>query len=537
MSRRDDVALGLRVAGALRTAGLLRPMAPQRLVRGARSAKALHGTAAASAALHAAWDPDGTAILDEGGAVTWRELDARARGLAAVLVSRHGVGPGRALAILARNHRGVLEALAAAGHTGADALLLNTELTAAQLEVVLGRHDVGAVVCDAEFDERLAEACPDLARVPAEELAAVAAGGDPATLAPPSRRSRTIILTSGTTGAPKSAHRDLPPRAMAGPLLAMVHDFGLRRGEPVAVGPPLFHGFGLAFASVALGLGAPVLLQRRFDAERMLRAIAAHRAGCFVGVPVMLQRMVAVDPRVRAACDVSSLRGVVSAGAPLAPAVSERFMDAFGDVLLNAYGSTETGFGAYATPQDLRAAPGTIGRPPVGTTLRILDAQRRPVPQGQVGHLFVGGELVFDGYADGGSKETTDGLMNTGDLGHVDAAGRLFIDGREDDMIVSGGENVFPQEVEDALLGHPGVADAAVVGVDDAEFGQRLRAFVVLGGDRAPTEADLEAWLRSRLERYKLPREFVVCDALPRTATGKVLRRELVADDVAEGAA
>jgi fatty-acyl-CoA synthase len=306
----------------------------------------------------------------------------------------------------------------------------------------------------------------------------------------------------------------------------MLEHFGMRRGEPVLVAPPLFHGFGLGIASVATGIGAPLVLQRRFDPEAALRAIAEHRVGCVVGVPVMLRRMLDADPALRRPADVASVRGFVSAGAPLPPSLATAFMDAFGDRLFNAYGTTETGFGAFATPADLRAAPGTIGRPPYGTTVHVLDEARRPLPAGAVGHLFIGGALVFDGYAGGGTKERAGGLMNTGDLGHADTAGRLFVDGREDDMIVSGGENVFPQEVEDALATHPAVADVAVVGVADEEFGQRLHAYVVAAG-QPPAVEDLREHLRGRLERYKLPRAIELCEEIPRNATGKVLRRVL----------
>jgi fatty-acyl-CoA synthase len=241
----------------------------------------------------------------------------------------------------------------------------------------------------------------------------------------------------------------------------------------------------------------------------------------------MLQRILAVPAEQRRGHDASSLRSVLSAGAPLPPALATRFMDAYGDILHNAYGSTETGFGAIAGPEDLRRAPGTIGRAALGATIQILDEDRRPAPAGRTGHLFVGGDLVFDGYADGSSKEVSAGMMNTGDLGHVDHHGCFHVDGREDDMIVSGGENVFPQEVEHALGAHPGVLDVATVGVDDAEFGQRLIAHVVADPGRPPTTDELLEHLRSRLERYKLPREIRFRQEIPRTPTGKVVRREL----------
>jgi fatty-acyl-CoA synthase len=296
------------------------------------------------------------------------------------------------------------------------------------------------------------------------------------------------------------------------------------------VAPPLFHGFGLAYLGLALFLGAPLVLRRKFDPETVLADVARHRVATVVLVPVMLRRLLELPPALRRRHPPPSLRAVLSAGAPLDGQLALDFMDAFGDVVYNLYGSTETGFGAIATPADLRAAPGTVGRPPFGTRIAILDGARAPVAPGRVGAIFVGGPMLFDGYAGGGSKERAGGLMNTGDLGHLDTAGRLFVDGREDDMIVSGGENVFPREVEETLARHPGVREVAVVGVRDAEFGQRLRAFVVAGGSAAPSAEQLRDWVRERLARYKVPRDVLFVAELPRGATGKVLRTQLTRD-------
>jgi fatty-acyl-CoA synthase len=342
-----------------------------------------------------------------------------------------------------------------------------------------------------------------------------------------------VILSSGTTGAPKGAARQPSPAAVLGPLTSLIEHVRPRAGGPIVIGPPVFHGFGLAFLGVALFIGAPVVLRRRFDPVAALEAIAAHGATHLVGVPVMLQRILALSPVERARHDTSSLRAVASAGAPLAPDVATAFMDTFGDILFDLYGSTETGLASLASPADLRAAPGTVGRAPRGTTLKVLDGERREAPAGTTGSVFIGSGLVFDGYTGGGSREVVRGLMNIGDLGHLDAAGRLFIDGREDDMILSGGENVFPQEVEDLLAGHPDLLDAAVIGVEDADFGQRLRAFVVVqdAAGTKVTEEALVAYLRERLARYKLPREIVFRDEIPRNPTGKVLKRQLRASD------
>jgi fatty-acyl-CoA synthase len=205
-------------------------------------------------------------------------------------------------------------------------------------------------------------------------------------------------------------------------------------------------------------------------------------------------------------------------------------MDLFGDNLFNLYGSTEVAWATIATPQDLREAPGTAGKPPRGTIVKLFDDDGKPVGRGETGRIFVGNEMQFEGYTGGGNKDVIEGLMSSGDVGHFDDAGRLFVDGRDDDMIVSGGENVFPQEVEDLLSGHEKIAEAAVFGVDDDEFGQRLKAVVVTKGDASLSEDEVKKYVKSNLAGYKVPRDVEFIDELPRNATGKVLKRELKDD-------
>jgi acyl-CoA synthetase (AMP-forming)/AMP-acid ligase II len=202
-------------------------------------------------------------------------------------------------------------------------------------------------------------------------------------------------------------------------------------------------------------------------------------------------------------------------------------MDAFGDNLYNLYGSTEVAWASIATPADMRAAPGTAGKPPRGTVVRLYDENGLEVPTGTTGRIFVGNELLFEGYTGGGSKDFIGELMATGDVGRFDEGGRLFVEGRDDEMIVSGGENVFPQEVEDLLARHEAVAEVAALGVEDKQFGQRLRAFVVLDDGKQASEDELKEYVKRSLARYKVPREVIFLDELPRNATGKVLKREL----------
>jgi fatty-acyl-CoA synthase len=241
----------------------------------------------------------------------------------------------------------------------------------------------------------------------------------------------------------------------------------------------------------------------------------------------MMQRMLDLPEATRRRYDTSSLKVVAVSGSALTGPLATEFMDAFGDVVYNLYGSTEVAYASIADPAQLRAAPGTAGTPPRGTTVKIYDDHARELPPGQTGRIFVGNSMLFEGYTGGGNKEVIDGLMSTGDVGHLDAAGRLFVEGRDDEMIVSGGENVFPAEVEDLLAGLDAVSEVAVVGVPDEEFGQRLVAFVVLHAGASLTADEVKEHVRANLARYKVPRDVEFLDALPRNATGKVLKREL----------
>jgi acyl-CoA synthetase (AMP-forming)/AMP-acid ligase II/NAD(P)-dependent dehydrogenase (short-subunit alcohol dehydrogenase family) len=529
-----NARLGRRAVGALRNAGGLAPVPPSRLPTAVRALRMGLGPAAL-VTLGAARHPERAAIADDRGDVSYAELDRRGVAIASGLRREFGVGPGAPLAVMCRNHRGFVEAIVAGSLLGADLLLLGTDFPSPQLAKVLERERPAAIVHDAEFEPLFEGSEFDGARVTAWHDGSPAgpnldglAAGPAAKLTRPAERGRLVILTSGTTGVPKSAPRNPELSAALGPIATIFSNVPLRAGEPILVAPPAFHGFGLAFLSLGLMLGTTVVLLRRFEPEEALAAIERHRASALIAVPVMLDRILRCPPEARERYETSSLRAVVSGASALSPSTSAGVTETFGDVLYNLYGSTETGFAAIAGPAELRAAPGTVGRPPLGTTLKVLDAERREATPGEVGHVFIGGRLVFDGYSgEEAPKETVGGLMNTGDLGHLDAEGRLLIDGREDDMIVSGGENVFPQEVSDVLGRHPAVADVAVVGVDDEEFGQRLRAYVVTAPGGDPSSEELRLHVKQHLPRFQVPREVVFVEEIPRTATGKVRARAL----------
>ena len=518
----------------LRT-GIVRPTRPDRTVRRAWAVLRWGITPAAGYAAAAARCPDRPAVIDDFGSVTFAQVDQRstriANGLAAL-----GVAEGGRVALLCRNHRGLVEGITACSKLGAHALLLNTSMSPAQAAAVLAQQQPAAVIADTEFAPMLADAPEGSARIAADpgfegdgaSLDSLAAGSPASRIAPPARAGRLIVLTSGTTGAPKGAYRP-EPKGLE-PVAAVLTRLPLRAEESTLVAPPLFHTLGLGFFQLAIPLRHTVVLQRRFDPEETLRALAEHRCTTLVGVPILLRRLLDVPADVREKYDTSALRTVPCSGSALPAALARQFMDAFGDVLYNIYGSTEVSWASIASPTDLRAAPGSAGHPPRGTRLAILDPDGEPLPPGRVGRIFVGHSALFEGYTGGAAgKEVRYGLMSTGDTGYLDAAGRLWVSGRDDDMIISGGENVYPGEVEEVLAGVPEIAEATVVGVPDEDFGQRLAAYVVLHSAGSMTADDVRGLVRRRLARFSVPRDVVFLDALPRNATGKVLKLELPA--------
>jgi acyl-CoA synthetase (AMP-forming)/AMP-acid ligase II len=507
------------VSVALLKSGVWRPVRPSQLIAIERALRHWGQSMAALGVIAAIRYPDRPAVIDEQGSTTYAELDRRCERIAAALYAHHGIVAGSKVAVLCRNHRGFLEATLSASRVGADVLFLNTEFAPPQVKAVLEQHRPDILIHDAEF-----AAETDTPAVLSEDLDELAASNAPE---PPSPQSpgHITLLTSGTTGTPKAAPRAPTALGLAGVTASALNRIGLRSGEPVVICPPLFHGLGLLSSMLALFLGSPVVLARRYDAAAVLGQVDRTRAAAIVAVPAMLRRLLDLGPTAIAQHDLRSLRAVISGASTLGAPLAERFIAQFGPVLCDAYGSSEVGIATIATSADLIAAPGTVGRPCLGSSVRILDDSDQPVPIGETGRIFAGGGLVFGGYSDGSTKTVVDRRMSTGDLGHLDRAGRLFIDGREDDMIVSGGENVYPVEVEDCLASHPAVAEAVVVGVPDAEFGQRLVGYVVL---REPaTEDDLIEHVRANLARYKTPRQIVVLEEFPRNATGKVLRSEL----------
>ncbi|OBH72234.1 acyl-CoA synthetase [Mycobacterium intracellulare] len=525
----------LGLIGTMRRAGLIAPMRPDRYVRIA-AAMRREGMGMTSGFASAAQRcPDRPGLIDERGSLTWRELDERCNALAAALQGLPSGQP-RVIGIMCRNHRGFVEALVAADRIGSDILLLNTSFAGPALADVVTREGVDAVIYDEEFTETVDRALagtPDATRIVAwtdaehertvEGLIAARAGAQPQRTG---RKGKMILLTSGTTGTPKGAKQS-GGNAGIGTLKAILDRTPWRAEEPIVIVAPMFHAWGFSQLLLAASFACPVITRRKFDPEATLDLIDRHNATGLVVVPVMFDRIMDLPAEVRRRYSGRSLRFAAASGSRMRPDVVTAFMDEFGDVIYNNYNATEAGMIATATPADLRAAPDTAGRPAGGTEIRILDPEFNELPTGEVGSIYVRNNTQFDGYTSGSTKDFHAGFMSSGDVGYLDSAGRLFVVGRDDEMIVSGGENVYPIEVEKALAAHPDVAEAAVIGVDDEQYGQRLAAFVVLEAGAGATPDALKQHVRDNLANYKVPREIAVLDELPRSSTGKILRAEL----------
>jgi fatty-acyl-CoA synthase len=490
-------------------------------------------------ALNARRNPHRTAIVDDEGTMTFTELNDAVNAVANGLLGL-GVRGGDGVAILARNHRWFLIANYACARVGARTILLNTEFSGPQIRDVSEREGARVIIYDDEYSDAVKMASPALGAIRAlgtnpdspepssstdETLAEMIERSSKDAAPKATKKSAIIILTSGTTGTPKGANRHAPPTLA--PIGGVLSAVPFKAGEVTALPSPMFHALGYLHATIAMTLGSTLVLHRRFAPAVVLSDVATHKVTAIVVVPVMLSRMLDALEAMPIKPDLSNLRIIFVSGSQLGAELATRAMKDIGPVVYNLYGSTEISFVSIARPQDLKKNPATVGPMIKGVKVKILDEHGSELPTGQVGRIFVGTFFPFEGYTGGGNKEIIDGLMSSGDVGYFDSDGLLYVSGRDDEMIVSGGENVFPAEVEDLISGHPEVIEATAIGVEDKDFGQRLRAFVVLKDGAALTEDAIKDYVRNHLARYKVPREVIFLAELPRNPTGKILKREL----------
>ncbi|HUL99564.1 MAG TPA: acyl-CoA ligase FadD12 [Mycobacterium sp.] len=522
------------VIKTLRRARLIAPLRPDRYLRMAAAMRREGMSATVGFAAAAQRCPDRPGLVDEIGTLTWKQLDERVDAFAAALQALPGGAPEQ-IGVMCRNHRGFVVALVAANRIGADVLLLNTAFAGPALAGVVEREGVDVIVYDEEFTSIVDRALAGKTKatrilgwtdsptgLTVESLADKHAGQRPQRTG---RKSNMILLTSGTTGTPKGAK----PASSGGAseLQALLDRVPWRAEEATVIAAPMFHAWGYSQLLFSALMACTIITRRKFDPEATLQLIDRHHATGLVVVPVMFDRIMELPDDVRNRYSGRSLRFATASGSRMRPDVVIKFMDQFGDVIYNNYNATEAGMIATATPEDLRAAPDTAGKPVYGAEIRILDENFNELPVGEVGQIFVKSGTLFEGYTSGATKNFHDGFMASGDVGYLDDAGRMFVVGRDDEMIVSGGENVYPIEVEKMLVSHPEVAEATVIGVNDEQYGQRLAAFVVLEKGAGATPDVLKQYVRENLANYKVPRDICVLEELPRGSTGKILRNEL----------
>ena len=489
--------------------------------------------------IHAAMKPEAAAVVFEGRTRTWRELDDRIDRLAVGLRRDHGLGRGDAVVLVMRNRPEFLEAQAALGRLGGSAVSVSWRSTPEELEYLVAHCGAKALIVEAAIADGVDAARDRLGHIPSANFLSVGGDREGYTdyegLLRRSPRERidgeegaVVIYTSGTTGKPKGAVRTFP-KEMAWAVIHVLDELPMRVDDRHLAVCPMYHSTAFGFISFTLTLGGTVVIESGFDPERFLAVVERERITTTAVVPTMLHRLLGLPEEVRRRYDTRSLHAIFTGGAPLSGELARRSIEELGHVLYNFYGATETGLNTLASPDELLLSPGTIGHRIGGNEIRLLDDAGQPVPVGQTGELYVRNAMLVGGYhkdEDSTRASMRDGFFSVGDLAHEDPNGLFHLDGRKRDMIITGGVNVYPAEVEEILHRHPQVAEVAVVGVPDEEWGERVRACVV-PRDGELDEAELIAWSKRHLAGPKIPREIRVMDELPKNPTGKILKREL----------
>lgn len=494
---------------------------------------------------HARTHPARPALIYQGQTWSYHELNTQINQLARSLTLL-GLSNGEAVALMLPNCSEHIVAQETMPRVGAIAVLVGTRLKSAEIahvldnsapQVMLYHYDYAGEVKRAidqgaflEESQLLVVGAPEGAPIfgsryedvvlkQSTELSAIAGESE----------GGVIIYTSGTTGSPKGASRSWKDTDLFS-VADMMTQTGMRSDDRHLVVCPLYHSAAQAFVKMMTGLGATIVLADKFDAEETLAIIAQERITSAFMVPTMLVRINALPPEVRAKYDCTSLRWVMSGAAPLSTSTARRFQEHFGPVLHNFYGATETGTVTHAKPSDHLERPGTVGQALRGNEIRILDEEGDEVSAGEVGELYVRNGMIISGYhknPEATRSSFRDGFFSVGDLARMDSEGYLFLASRKHDMVISGGVNIYPREIEEVLHSHPGVVEAAVIGVPDEEWGEALEAFIVIESGMAITKEDLLRHCKDHLAGYKQPRNIVFMDELPRNPTGKILKREL----------
>jgi fatty-acyl-CoA synthase len=517
---RRRVLRPLEDVATLARSGVLRPLTPRTTFEVGRQLLREGMKMHLVYTLHATQSPSRPAIIFEDTCRTWHQFLDRTRRLANHLIA-WGVRPGNTVAIMLPNRPEFIEANAAVVRIGATVAYLNPRMPANEARTLLQRTGARVLVTHREDVNANAR----VLFVPGYYEGALAAAPNHEPDVERGADGKVVIFTSGTTGRPKGAVRSLEQSASPSMLAGFLRTIPLRTSDVHMVVCPLYHSSGSGFATAAQLLGNPLVVVEKFSPEEFCRNVERHKVTTTAVVPTMLHQLTKWGGAKR--YDLSSLRVVVCTGAALREEVREAARDLFGEVVYDLYGSTEMAWVSVASPDDQRRKPGSVGKPVPGVDVRIVGADRKEVEPGQPGEIWAGSALGMEGYLDDPElqgERMRSGFVSVRDIGYIDDEGYLFVVDRADDMIISGGVNVYPAETEIALESHPKVREAAVVGVPDPKWGEKIVASVV--GD-SPDEAELIEWCKQKLAYASVPKEIRIVDELPRNDVGKVDKKRL----------
>ncbi|MBT4486985.1 MAG: AMP-binding protein [Rhodospirillaceae bacterium] len=466
-----------------------------------------------------------------------------------------GVGDGDSFATFMRNDIAMLETKIAGNLAGAYAVPVNWHATAEEAGYMFTDSGAKVIIIHADLLPGVAShlppgvpvvvcatppeiggaygALPELCEVPdgMVDYEVWRDGFEPLTGQPPLERG-SMIYTSGTTGNPKGVRREPTSADRQARIVELaLRSFGIRPGGTVAMTGPMYHSAPGAYASIAMALGNDIHLLPRFDPEGLLQAIDEHKISHMHVVPTMFMRMLRLPEAVKAKYDLSSLVHVIHGAAPCPPEAKKRMIEWWGDVIFEYYGSTEAGIVTVVNSVDWMTKPGTVGRPLDGTTVRIYDDDANILSTGESGEIYMTmndlSDFTYHNKDDKRAEIERDGMVTNGDVGYVDEDGYVFLNDRKRDMIISGGVNIYPAEIEAALQDMPGVQDCAVFGIPHEDFGESIAAAIEPQPGASLTPEGVKEYLKLHISAYKVPREVTFHDAMPREDTGKIFKRKL----------
>lgn len=464
--------------------------------------------------------PNQLFLVTDHEALTYKQLLDSSTKLAKAFQVRMGIQSGNKVAIMCKNHASIVKSIFAVSRLGADVYFISTEISKLKFNKLIHQHGFHLLIYDFELSQIVDQSDYANPKVLSNhtELEAVnnhlLFEGDESFKLRRASGGKIILHTSGTTGSSKEIVHNPSLFNYLNPFIALINRLEMLKYKSAYIATPIYHGYGIAILLLFVPLGKQIIVRRTFEAKAACHLIKQQQIEVITVVPTMLQRLLEMNKD-----ELKSLRCIASGGAKLPTKLVKDTFSLLGNVLYNLYGSTEAGLNFIATPEDLMISPTTIGRKISGVDLKVLNRNMNEVQIGNIGQLCIKNDWTMS------NKHSN--WVQTGDLGYQDAQGMYYICGRIDDMIISGGVNVYPNEVEQILMNHPAIVDAAVIGIDDEDFGQRLKAYVRPVTKGTITAQELHQWLHSRVSRFQLPKEIEIVDELPYTSLGKLDRNQL----------